>query len=52
MTQLAVVTVVGGLVAVGLVAGQVRWRRRLESSLKRAPVRVGRPARTRSDPPR
>ena len=39
MTELAVVTGVGGLVAVGFVAWQIGWRRRLESSLRRIPVR-------------
>ena len=52
MTQLAVVTGVGGLVAVGFVAWQIGWRRRLESSLKRLPVRVGRSTRPRANPPR
>ncbi len=42
MTELAVVTGVGGLVAVGFVAWHIGWRRRLESSLRRIPVRVGR----------
>ena len=45
MTELAVVTGVGGLVAVGFVAWQIGWRRRLESSLRRIPVRVGRARR-------
>ena len=39
MTELAVVTGVGGLVAVGFVAWQIGLRRRLESSLRRIPVR-------------
>ena len=37
MTELAVVTGVGGLVAVGFVAWHIGWRRRLESSLRRIP---------------
>jgi hypothetical protein len=44
MTELAVVTGVGGLVAVGFVAWQIGWRRRVESSLRRIPVRAGRQA--------
>ncbi len=52
MTDLAVVTGVGGLVAVGFVTWQIGWRRHLESGLKRVPVRVGRPPRPRDNPPR
>ena len=42
MTELAVVAGVGGLVAGGFVAWQIGVRRRLESSLRRIPVRAGR----------
>jgi hypothetical protein len=51
MTQLAVVTGVGGLVAAGFVAWQIGLRRRLESSLRRIPVRVGRHAGPRRSGP-
>ena len=47
MRELAVVAGAGSLVALGVVAWQIRWRRRLESSLRRLPVRVGRPPLSR-----
>jgi hypothetical protein len=51
MTELAALTGVGGLLAVGFVAWHIGWRRRLESSLRRIPVRVGRSAGRRGSGP-
>jgi hypothetical protein len=42
MTELALVTGALGLAAVGFVAWQIKWRRRLEASVRRIPVRVSR----------
>ena len=51
MTELAVVAGVGGLAAIGFVAWQIGLRRRLESSLRRIPVRVGRSGDCARDDP-
>ena len=50
MTELAIVTGAVGLAAVGYVAWQTRWRRRLESTARRIPLRVGRPVGPRARP--
>jgi hypothetical protein len=50
MTELATVTGAVSLVAVGFVAMQIGRRRRLESTMRRIPLRVRRPVGSRERP--
>jgi hypothetical protein len=50
MMELAMVTAAVGLAGVGFVAWQTRQRRRLESTMRRIPLRVGRPIGRRTRP--